>query len=285
MGGLLFENIPSMYIGMATNNVYTLYLSSANTAGATPYSNATVISNQSITDAPASNITYSVDFDELFKGKRYKKVFVRTQFQTENLLDNLDSGTGGLKPTSINGSLLLEGLPNPNSNATRMVLGTLQSNPALPSNQTNSVANQNGFTGTVTGVGSLVDTSTASQLAWCLITATAETGFVDVGDTTGNYQPIVRVTGTLGTRKFLLPWVSTFVTGTNNYVFYREMTAFVGTKHYLSVDTTGSQTVDMIPSPTGRQNITVKLMDYTQTTYIPGANYILKLFFQCLDEF
>lgn len=261
---------------MSRPDYYSLYINTQNPfSGTTPSPNNNVIvlsknNNNSI-------CTYQIDWDALFKRNqsKYKKCYLRAIFQSENVPTH---ATTGFIPayTSSRGVLSIIGIPVPNSNVSAVIYPMdsmdAEFDPAIYASYP---------TGTIVG----------TVAAGGILTATSETGNVSVGDTIlsgGVYYPVLAVSGTYGTRVFVVGSLPTSASSAT----YSAVKVYTQPQMRFAINTLDSVPED-ITLPYGISNITVRASNYSlgltagtvnNDGQIPVGKYMLKLVFECYAD-
>lgn len=255
---------------------YTLYINTQNPFVGTapsPNNNVIVLSK----NATNSICSYQIDWDALFRRQqdKYRKCYVRAVFQTENVNSHASSTVIPLT-TSTRGILSIIGIPTPNSNVTALIypMNSMDAefDPAIYANYA---------TGTITG----------TVAAGGILTATAETGNVSVGDlilSGGVYYPVLAQSGTYGTRTFIVGSLPTNASSAS----YSAQRVFTQPQMRFEFNTLGEVPDEVVP-PQGLGNITVRTTNYSFSTtpgtinndgLIPVGKYMLKLVFECWKD-
>jgi len=255
---------------------YTLYINTQNPfTGTTPSPNNNVIVLSK--NANNSICSYQIDYDALFKRNqdKYKKVYVRAVFQTENVNSHASNAVIPLT-TSTRGVLSIIGIPTPNSNVSALV---------YPMNSVDAEYDPSIYANYASG------TITGTVAAGGILTATAETGNVSVGDlilSGGAYYPVLAQSGTYGTRVFVVGGLPTNASSAT----YNAQKVYTQPQMRFEFNTLG-EVPDEITLPTGVGNITVRASNYSfsLTTgtinndgQIPVGKYMLKLVFECWKD-
>jgi hypothetical protein len=133
-------------------------------------------------------------------------------------------------------------------------------------------------------------TITGTVAAGGILTATAETGNVSVGDTillSGVYYPVLAQSGSYGTRVFVVGSLPTNAVSAT----YNALKIYTSPQMRFAFSTLDSVPED-IAMPYGISNITVRATNYSfgLTTgainndgIIPVGKYMLKLIFECYE--